>query len=1290
MIPQDIIDKVLSAANIVDIIGDYVKLTKRGVNHVGCCPFHDEKTASFIVNPAKGMYKCFGCGAGGNVFKFLQEHEHISFPEAVRHIAKKYNIEIPSGYQPSDEERAKYARRESLKAAAAWAQQFFHAQLSQPAATAYCDSRAFKPDTLKTFGLGFAPGEWHTLEQAAVKAGYKKEVLLAVSLTGEGERGTYDYFRNRIIFPICDLAGTVVGFTGRALSAGEKAKYLNSRDTELFSKGKCLFGIQLAKKAIAGRNECIIVEGNFDVLRMHELGYTQTVAPCGTSLTKEQIALIRRFTSNVKLIYDGDTAGQKAARKNAELLLSEGMNVSFALLPESEDPDSLGLKVPEQLKKSIDKPAGLVAFIERQWKPILAADPTKQLEAINDVAGVIAAMTDATARTLAVTDAAKCFVVSTEAIKKAVASQKINQAPVAENGWVGLDLARGAIKEKDQVLITANYETFVSQHAEGTENIIAFTGTLDHSHLQELHALTRNIFFIDEINVRAKKGKELPPVELCKRFVAMQSNVIVEENDCQDGKYSRENFINRYARLCKIEIFRNPGNENLRKQLIEECAALLSRSDQTTITINTTAISNIIGIKEADFKKVLKPFLEKKKTRGAMNSEAITVDGERINFDPDRLPDYVDLNFFRRWGYFPAQDKNNRKIFYVFRTQEGGLMNVGNFYIEPLFHVYDPDPNRNKRVVQINNAESGATFFSEFISGNLVEFGAFKKFLFNEGGNVFSKGKSMHHEIILASIANEFPKCYELNTFGQQHEGFYAFTNAIFYDGKVEYTNELGLVKHKDKTYYSPAFSKIYSAQRKDNDKYENDRWFIYRETNAATFERWTQLMVQVYKMNHNGHWAVLYAILAAFRSIIYPIDRLFTAPFFIGPTESGKSQIAISIRALFMSPEAPLFNLNSGTDAAFFTTMERFRDVVQVFEEYNDSQISDIKFQGLKAAVYDGEGKQKKKDATSKDLDISKVNCAITLLGQEAPQRDDGSLANRCVLLLVPKKDDWAEQERDLFDTLKTVEKVGLSNVLIEILKQRDIVQRYYQKAQRACYKEIKKDLSEAGATHQSRILNTISLFLAICKLWEEYVPTLRLPFSYTEFYAIARSKIIEQSESISQTNRLSVFFDTLQILLNKTINGIQPERDYRIEIMRKITVMRHRKETYEMDLPSAPKVLLLRINVVHQLYADIQKSEALTLTNLMMYLRDHPAYIGQVKSARFTWNEYTDQLDELDKRVKRVERKSSAITSCVAINYDILKELSGIDFEKYKAPVMPFDTSPAPASPETSQPSF
>jgi hypothetical protein len=257
---------------------------------------------------------------------------------------------------------------------------------------------------------------------------------------------------------------------------------------------------------------------------------------------------------------------------------------------------------------------------------------------------------------------------------------------------------------------------------------------------------------------------------------------------------------------------------------------------------------------------------------------------------------------------------------------------------------------------------------------------------------------------------------------------------------------------------------------------------------------------------------------------------------------------------------------------------------------------------------------------------------------------------------------------------------------VLIEILKQRNIVQHYYQKIQRACYKEIKNDLSEAGATHQSRILNTVSLFLAICKLWEEYVPTLRLPFTYAEFYAIARGKIIEQSESISQTNRLSVFFDTLQILLNKTANGIQPCRDYRIEIMRKITIMRHRKETCEIDLPAAPKVLLLRVNVVHHLYVVEQKTEALTMTNLMMYLRDHPAYIGLVKSSRFSWSEYSDQFDEIEKRVKRVEKKASAVTSCVAMNYDILKELSGIDLEKYEAPEMPFDMPPA--LPETSQP--
>ena len=1283
MIPQETIDRVLEANSIAEVVGEYVALRKSGANYTGCCPFHNERTASFVVSPSKGIYKCFGCGAAGNVVKFIQEQEQLSFPEAVRFLGKRAGIAIEDSYQPTPEEKAKNAKREAVKAATAWAQVFFVGR-QDAEGMAYLASRTFKHETVAAFGVGYAPNDWHALQTEAEKAGYKKQALLDASLIGESDKGTYDYFRGRIIFPIHDVAGNVVGFTGRAVAPDEKAKYLNSKDTELFSKGRCLFGLHLAKKAIVQQDSCYLLEGNFDVIRFHELGFTNTIAACGTALTKEQVALIRRFTLNVTLVYDGDSAGEKATFRNAELLLAEGMNVRMIALPEGQDPDSYGLSVgADVLKQLLQQAADFVSFKYEQMRRAGQSNPIALAAATKELTRLIALIPERSSREHYVNHVAKTF-----KLKREVVANDVNKAavkPVKENaaGWTGLDMAREAIKEKDKCYVTTSLATLVERHANGEENTIAYFGTLDYSNIQELNSLTRRVEFVDNsTDFLNRLGDNSSMSLLCLWLLELKFDVIVRtEDSC--GNIVAANFLSAYADACRRQRDSHENDEALRVRLLEQCCDLLCLLDEAQQAIYTKTYADALGVKEADLKKLLKPKLAAKKSKHTLKRDAGNVNGRRYDFDIDKLPDYVDKEFFHRWGYFPAQDENGRKIFYVFRSQDGGLSMVGNFYIEPLFHVYDPDKNRNKRVVRINNADSGATFYTEFLSENLVEFGQFKKMLFNEGGNVFSRGKSTHHEVILASIANEFPKCWELNDFGQQHEGFYAFANAIYADGAIHYTDELGLVKHKDKVYYSPAFSKIYSELRKSNDRYENDRWFVYKESNDTDFTTWARLMVEVYRQNNNGHWALLYAMMSTFRSVIFPINRLFTAPFFIGPTESGKTQIAVSIRALFMHPEAPLFNLNSGTDAAFFTSMERYRDVAMVYEEYNDNEISDIKFQGLKAAVYDGEGKQKKKDATSKDLDISKVNCATVLLGQEAPQRDDGSLANRCILLHVPKKDDWTDHERAVFDDLRERQKKGLSGVLLSVLQQRTIVEKHYEAAFKEVYKSLKKDLADSGDTHQSRIVNTVSLFLAMCKVLEQHVPTLRLPFKYEQFYKLARAQVVSQSEMISSTNRLSVFFETLELLLVRQHNGILLGREFKLEWQRSITLQSSRTQTTERQFDRETRILYLRLGHIQQLYADVRRGDALTMSNLLMYLKDHPAYIGSVKSTRFDYVEYGEQFDELQGaggRVVRVEKKASANSSAVALDYELLQELTGIDLEKHKTATPEEEPPPPP----------
>jgi hypothetical protein len=706
----------------------------------------------------------------------------------------------------------------------------------------------------------------------------------------------------------------------------------------------------------------------------------------------------------------------------------------------------------------------------------------------------------------------------------------------------------------------------------------------------------------------------------------------------------------------------------------------LSKLDNTIIHIKTNEIAKRFYLTQAAFTKVLKPYVEKRKNLAIQQQEKVTIDDQHYVFDIAHLPEYVDQDFFQRYGFFPAQNKTGNKIFYVFRTLDNTLVKVGNFFLEPLFQVFDHDPTKNKRIVRLFHAELHREEYVEFKSADMIELGPFKKFLWGHGGYIFTNGKQFHHEKILESIALQFPKCWELSIFGWQPEGFFAYSNGIIADNNFTSVDDLGLVQFKKETYYLPAFSKIFKDERSDNDKYEYDRFLVYKPEQRTSWVEWATLMNNVYQYNHNGMWATLFAMMSAYRSVIFPIERFFTSIFFIGPTESGKSKVAESIRAPFMFG-APLFNLNSGTDAAFFTTLERFRDIPVITEEYNDYQISDVKFQGLKAAVYDNEGKQKRKDATSKDIDVSKINGSPVLLGQESPERDDGSLANRVVLLHVPKKDNWTDEEVTLFKDLKDRERDGLSNIAMEIIKRRHLVSQYFPRYMREYQKQMKQDIQDEGGIYQTRIINTVSLFIAMAKLWSEHVKELPLPFSFDEFYAVAKKQITRQSEELSSSNRLSIFFDTISMLY--TQGQIVTGREFEIVSEKRVTIQKSRTETDEVSWDGETKrVIYLIINDVIQVYSKIHHNESLKLNALRTYLRDHSSYIGQIKSHRFVYEYEAIEADPFNNGfTKRVLRKAERNTSCIALDYEILSA-AGIDLDKMKSNETPNSELPTPNS--------
>ena len=348
MIDRETIDRIYAAANIVEIIGDFVTLRRKGVNYQACCPFHNEKTPSFVVSPTKGVYKCFGCGKGGNAVTFLMEHENMTYPEALKSVAKRYGIEVKEKEMTEDEVR-RNDNRESMFALNGWAADYFSEYLFGDGEGVsvglpyFRQKRGFTDATIRKFGLGFCSSQGRSMSQAALKAGYKEEFLLATGLSIRSERdgGLFDRFHDRVIFPVHNISGRVVAFGGRILGTNKNVgKYLNSPESEIYSKKRELYGLYFSKRAIQQLDFAIMVEGYTDVISMHQAGVENVVSSSGTSLTTDQIRLLHRFTKNITVIYDGDAAGVHASIRGIDMILAEGMNVRVVSLPPEDDPDS--------------------------------------------------------------------------------------------------------------------------------------------------------------------------------------------------------------------------------------------------------------------------------------------------------------------------------------------------------------------------------------------------------------------------------------------------------------------------------------------------------------------------------------------------------------------------------------------------------------------------------------------------------------------------------------------------------------------------------------------------------------------------------------------------------------------------------------------------------------------------------------------------------------------------------------------------------------------------------------
>jgi DNA primase len=637
MIPQDTIAQIFESSRVEEVIQDYITLKKRGVNMIGNCPFHNEKTPSFTVSPTKGIYKCFGCGKAGNSVNFMMDHEQMTYPEALRYLAKKYNIEIEEKEQSPEQMQAQ-SSRESLQIVNSYAQKFFSDQLlntdeGKSIALSYFKERGYTEETIDKFQLGYNPGKWDSFTSSAIKQGYKEEFLLKAGLTKGEPNKRFDFFKGRVMFPIHNITGRVIAFGGRILTNDKKtAKYFNSPETELYNKSKVLYGLYYAKQSIVKKNVCLLVEGYTDVISMSQRGVENVVSSSGTSLTEGQIKLIQRYTPNITILFDGDVAGIKASFRGIDMILKEGLNVKVVLFPNGEDPDSYAKKLSKpELEDFIDTNAkDFIRFKSDLLLEDAKNDPIKKADLVKEILATIAVINDEVKRSIYMTECSSRFDISERALynelnktlrnnfksERRNNDYKTEEVPIIEykeeqKNSISLDAGLDHL-EKDIIRLLVNYGdvevVFHQKNEEGEEEEVVITTadyiihTLENDEIKFESSVYQKIFnhysewVHEEMKVDVKKLFLNTDIEVVETVVSLSStryelslnwkekhNIYVSTEDMK-LKFALEHSV-LALQLKKIEINIHEIQEKLKGLEDEEEMLNLLTSQLTYIEL---------------------------------------------------------------------------------------------------------------------------------------------------------------------------------------------------------------------------------------------------------------------------------------------------------------------------------------------------------------------------------------------------------------------------------------------------------------------------------------------------------------------------------------------------------------------------------------------------------------------------------------------------------------------------------------------------------------------------------
>lgn len=1245
-IPKPTIDAVedISIKSVVEHFD--IQLKRRGENYVGLCPFHTDSRPSFYVSPRKNICKCFACGEGGNTISFVEKHEKVSFPMAVRMLAKQFNIDIPE-VQLSPEEAQKEKDRESFYIALDVVQMQFQENYSNtPDARNYLQlKRQFSPEIIEKFGLGYATIN-NQLTKLLPSKGYNINTLLGCGVAGYDQNGNhhYDYFRNRVMFPFYDLRGKVIGFTGRDMSDQAQAKYLNSPTTLLFNKSQAIYGLYQAKRSMIETEAVHVVEGQADVISFHQYKVENTIAVSGTAFTNEQMQTVKRFASTMIFVGDGDKAGIEATIRHIKNALSYGFDVKAYALPDGKDPDDLAKSVKDKLSETINK--GKKSFYDYIYDVLGTKDKKDKarLDDLQTICDCLSVVPDESLRKEYQRSVATLFDKGADEFKKRI---KLPTKPIVVNwktGFYGLEIIEEKLeKDKDIRFCDLTFDKKTFSDSLATEPIVYACGIPQITDIQTLRSKVANLTLIVDGNekIEPEVDFENDNLTLLKKLHEEGFDILIYSDDDEKNYAFSDWYITQNSLILNGNKGEAPAG-SAQAKVIARCVQLIANiaKDQRIILIDEYAKK--LDMKATRLNELLKPILAEKRnlaTLDSMNLSEIMEIPQNTNQAPDYVKQNEDMNaVFDELGFFPALSKDGkRKVGYYFKNETNlGFSLVSDFYINPLIHIYDKNPQNNKRIVELSHKFSYYTKYVEWDSAIFVNLNKLEEKLWHEGGGLNFEGTVKHWKKIKKHLSYNFITASELHVLGWQKEGFYAFGNAIYHlvmneqtgkpEWKLDQMDQIGIAQHQGKNYYSPAFSKIHIEDRNIQDSHKQAINMQYKqlpEGKKTNFEQWASLMNEVYKIENNGKWAIMFTIAAAISDLIFDKLNYFYGFFLYGPTSSGKSEIAASIRNVFMDFKADIFNLNTGTTASLMMLMERYSNVAVPLEEYSDDLEDNVR-QILKAATFDRVGRTKVVDTASKTTTSTQVLVALIILGQYPSQKDDGALTNRCILKEVIKtnKEGFTNEETLIYNQLKDREKEGLGDVLLEIIRQRPVFEEHFIKIFVEEGKRLREALKDRINNSEGfiRILNIVAINSAICRIALEKC-NLKLPFSYDEFFALACDQIPYQLEKIASTNKVGSFFNSIaaMVVTGKVMKG----RDYMIDEQYEVRRQVSGKDTEVVDLGGTIKVLYISVPQLIKPYKDYVGSDAGDASTLATNFRGHPAFIGYCLGKRFSWDQ-------------------------------------------------------------------